>query len=144
MNARLGWVLAALALGLGYVFYGWQGVVLGATIVTFWLLLQFSRALRVMRGAAQSPVGHVASAVMLNAKLRPGLRMMDVVQLTRSLGEAVSDQPEVWRWRDAGGAAVLVTLVGGRVTAWQLERLEQEEASRAPADAPAKESPPSS
>jgi uncharacterized protein (DUF58 family) len=122
VSARVGWTIAALAIAVGYTTYGWPGVVLGVTIVVFWLLLSFSRAMRVMRGAAHAPVGHVPSAVMLNAKLRAGMRLLDIVQLTRSLGEAVSDQPEVWRWRDEGGAAVRVTLVRGRVTHWALER----------------------
>jgi hypothetical protein len=124
MNPWIGWTLALLAIALGWAVYGWRGVALGVTIVVFWLLLQWSRAMRVMRGAATSPVGYVPSAVMLNAKLHPGLRMMEVVQLTKSLGEAVSDQPEIWRWRDPGGAVVQVTFVNGRVGAWALERPE--------------------
>jgi hypothetical protein len=122
VNVWIGWALAVLAVALGWMLYGWRGVLLAVTMIVFWLLLQFSRALRAMRQAAQSPVGHVASAVMLNAKLKPGLKLMDVVQLTRSLGEAVSDQPEVWRWRDGGGITVDVTFVGGRITTWKLER----------------------
>ena len=79
----------------------------------FWLLLQFSRALRVMRLAAQAPVGQVASAVMLHAALRDGMRLMEVITLTRSLGRKVGDAPETFAWRDASGAAVVVEFVDG-------------------------------
>jgi hypothetical protein len=46
-------------------------VVLAVTVVVFWLLLQFSRALRVMRRPPARPVGTVPNAVMLHARLRP-------------------------------------------------------------------------
>ena len=65
-------MLAALA--AGYVGYGWPGVVLALTVVVFWLLLQFSRALRTLRNAASGPVGQVASAVMLHSRLKAGMR----------------------------------------------------------------------
>ena len=64
MSAKLGWGLALLATALGYHFFGWRGVALAASGMVFWLLLQFSRAMRVMKTAAQSPVGTVPSAVM--------------------------------------------------------------------------------
>ena len=70
MNPTIGWGLAALAIAAGYVGWGWRGVVLGVTVIVFWLLLQFSRSLRVLRNAADAPVGHVASAVMLHGKLQ--------------------------------------------------------------------------
>jgi UPF0716 family protein affecting phage T7 exclusion len=69
MSTIAGWALATPAVVAGYVGYGWRGVLLAATFIVSWLLLQFSRALRVMRLAAQAPVGHVASAVMLHAGL---------------------------------------------------------------------------
>jgi len=46
MNAFVGWLLAAAVLAIGYVQWGWPGVVLAVTMIVFWLLLQFSRALR--------------------------------------------------------------------------------------------------
>jgi hypothetical protein len=125
VNPWIGWALAVLAIAFGYTLYGWQGVLLGVTMVVFWLLLQFSRLLRVMRGAAQAPVGHVASAVMLNAKLHEGQRLVDIIQLTHSLGLRVSEEPEVWCWRDDSGASVSVTFANGRVRSWSLERPPQ-------------------
>jgi hypothetical protein len=122
MDPRWGWPLAVLAVGLGYVQWGWQGVLLGITLVCFWLLLQFSRAMRVMRGATQSPVGYVKSALMMSTKLRAGMKMIDVVTMTKSLGAQVSETPEVWRWHDEGGDAVALTFEGGRLARWVLER----------------------
>jgi hypothetical protein len=122
MSAALGWVLAALATALGYMVYGWPGVALAASAMVFWLLLQFSRAMRVMRVAGQAPIGTVPSAVMLQAKMRAGLRLMDIILLTRSLGEKLADDPETFRWRDPGGDTVEVELVGGRVRTWRFHR----------------------
>lgn len=124
--ARWGWVLAAVGIALGYARFGWQGAVLGITVVVFWLLLQFSRAMRVMRIAGQSPVGQVDNAVMLDARLKPGLRLIDILALTRSLGERVAMDEgvdtEQWRWTDSGGAQLVVTLRQGRCVAHEVRR----------------------
>ena len=48
MNAWTGWALAALGVAVGWTQWGGQGVVLATTVVVFWLLLQFSRSVRVM------------------------------------------------------------------------------------------------
>jgi uncharacterized protein (DUF58 family) len=124
MNQIVAWVLALVALAVGYRFYGWPGIVLAVTVIAFWLVLQFSRTLRVMRMAAQSPVGHVANAVMFNAKLSVGLRLPQVIALTKSLGRKVVDAPvETWAWADAGGDEVQVQLdASGRCRQWQLKR----------------------
>jgi uncharacterized protein (DUF58 family) len=132
----IGWGLAVSAVAAGYALYGWPGVALAFTIVVFWLLLQFSRALRAMRAAAGRPVGTVASAVMLQSKLQKGLRLMDVIQLTRSLGHKAGENPEAWRWADEGGATVTVSFVDGRCTAWALSRAD------AAATAPSSPTPP--
>ena len=130
MNPIVGWVLAALAVALAWQKYGWQGAAFAGTLVVFWLLLQFNRSLRAMRNASESPVGHVDSAVMLNAKLQPRMSMLEIVKLTRSLGRRTggSDgndrEPEVWTWADDGGSHVEVTFVGGRCTRWTLHRPE--------------------
>jgi len=125
MSATWGWALALLAVALGWVQWGWQGVVLAVSVIVFWLLLQFSRALRVMRQAAGAPVGHVDSAVMLHAKLRTGMRLMDIIPLTRSLGQMAPPEagaPETFTWTDASGATVRVEMAAGRLRQWTLER----------------------
>ncbi len=124
MNAALGWALAVAAVAVGYAVYGWPGVVLAFSVIVFWLLLQFSRALRVLRTAGSNPVGSVANAVMFNAKLNKGMRLPDVLKLTRSLGRRIgeSETPEVWAWADEAGDEVQVQLQGGLVVGWQLAR----------------------
>ena len=120
--ATIGWVLAVAAAAVGYVGYGWRGVLLAITVIVFWLLLQFSRALRVMRLAAQAPVGQVPSAVMLHAGLHAGMPLMDVVKLTHSLGRKVREVPETFAWRDESGAQVEVEFASGRCQTWRLTR----------------------
>ncbi|MCW5661215.1 MAG: hypothetical protein KIT60_26230 [Burkholderiaceae bacterium] len=121
-NPILGWALAALAVAIGYAQWGWQGVVLAVTMIVFWLLLQFSRALRVLRRAGAAPVGQVPNAVMLHAKLQRGQRLPQVLAVTKSLGTKVSDDPETFEWRDAGGDAVRIELRDGKVDRWTLLR----------------------
>ena len=120
--AWLGWGLAAAAVAVGYAGYGWPGVVLALGVVVFWLLLQFNRALRALRLASGRPVGQVPNAVMLHARLRTGLRLTQVLALTRSLGRRIADDPETFAWRDEAGDEVQVELHQGRVRAWRLQR----------------------
>jgi hypothetical protein len=125
MNAKLGWALALAAFVAGYVGYGWRGAALALTAVVFWLLLQFSRSLRVLRAAAGRPVGSVDSAVMLHARLHAGMRLPQILKLTRSLGTKLADEPdETFAWADAGGDSVQVQLREGRLAAWTLHRAE--------------------
>ena len=125
VNAWASWGLAAAALVAGYAAYGWRGLVLALSVIVFWLLLQFSRSLRLLRQAAQAPVGHVASAVMLQSRLSMGMRLADVIKMAGSLGQKLRESPETWAWRDAGGVAVEVELDGnGRCARWTLRRSE--------------------
>ena len=140
MNPLIGWILVVLALVVGAYGYGWPGVVFAVTVIVFWMLLQFNRVLRTMRRASEAPVGHVDSAVMLQARLRPGLPMLQVVKAANSLGRRVSETPEVWAWADASGAQVAITFEGGRCQHWALTRTEPADAgaeSAAPAPSPA-------
>ncbi len=109
MNPFLGWALALMALAVGWDGYGWPGVAMAVSVIVFWLILQFNRAVRVMKNANETPVGHVVSVVMLNAKLKVGMPMIQVVALTRSLGKKVADTPETYLWTDAGGLELVVT-----------------------------------
>jgi hypothetical protein len=124
MNPVVGWSLAAVAIVAGYFGWGWPGVALGLTVITFWLLLQFNRAVRVMRAAGGRPVGLVKSAVMLQAGLVENLTMLQMLQRTGSLGERLGQdtEPERWRWHDAGGDAVVTDWQGGRLRSWSLVR----------------------
>jgi hypothetical protein len=126
LSAAIGWGLALAALVVGYVAYGWPGLALAVTVIVFWMLLQFSRALRAMRQASGRPVGQVDNAVMLHARLRTGLRLVEVLKLTRSLGTPLHTGLQVvdesFAWVDAAGDRVEVDLHQGRVTAWRLLR----------------------
>jgi hypothetical protein len=122
MNPVVGWGLAAAAFAVGWFGDGWRGAALAFTVVVFWLLIQFNRSVRVMRDAGRAPIGHVPSAVMLHAKLEPGLPMLQIVALTKSLGRRVSESPEAWAWSDDSGAEVRIVFGDGRCTGWSLRR----------------------
>jgi hypothetical protein len=132
MNAIVGWGLAVLAVAAGWWGYGWQGVVMAISVIVFWLLLQFSRAMRAMKAAATSPKGRVGSAVMLNARLKAGMTLMQVIALTESLGEQVSESPETWAWSDEGGSRVSLVFEGAKLQSWQLVRPEDKAESPTP------------
>lgn len=126
MNPWLGWALAAVFVALAWQTYGWQGALFAASTVVFWLLLQFSRVMRAMRLAGQAPVGRVDSAVMLQAKLRPGMSMLQVIGLTKSLGRKLDtgdakDQDD-WAWSDEGHSTVRLCFVRGKLARFELER----------------------
>ena len=121
-SPMVGWGLAILSIAAGYVGWGWPGVLLGVTVVVFWLLLQFSRSLRVLKNAAGKPVGHVDSAVMLHSKLKTGMTLLQVLNLTRSLGSRLSDTPERWGWVDPGGACVQLQFDAAKLQSWELMR----------------------
>jgi hypothetical protein len=93
---------------------------------------------QVLKRAANRPIGHVDSAVMLNAKLRGGMTLMHVIAMTRALGALQSPkdtQPEIFRWTDGSASHVTCTFAGGKLTQHELTRPE----SNGPAatDAPA-------
>lgn len=123
MNPTTGWALAGAALLTAYLAYGLPGVALAFTVIVFWLLLQLGRVLRVMRRAGQAPVGSVPSAVMLHARLREGMTMLELLPLAGSLGRAEDGpEPEVYLWQDADGSRVRAVFVNGRLQRWTLER----------------------
>lgn len=127
MNPWIGVGLALLALLAGGTLLGWQGVIFAMTGIVFWLLLQMSRLMRVMKVAGAAPMGSVGNAVMLNAKLNVGMKLVDLIGLAGSLG--VKQAPETFVWRDPGGDAVQVRLVKGKLVEWQLVRAAETGAS---------------
>jgi len=123
-------VIGLVLLGVAYRSYGWSGVALVGGALVMYLLLHLNRAIQVLRRAADRPVGSVASAVMLNAKLKPRATLLHVMALTRALGELRTPkdaQPEIYRWTDASGSWVDATFVGGRLSEWRLVRPETPE-----------------
>ncbi len=128
------WVIGAVLMALAYQKMGWPGAVMVLGGVMFWMLLHFTRMMTVLKRASGQPMGHVASAVMLNAKLKKGVNLLHVMALTRSIGLLQSEkdaQPEVYRWQDAGGSHVTCSLTNGKLQSWELYR------PPVPADTPA-------
>lgn len=124
MNPWIGVGLALAGLVLGGVLLGWQGVIFATTGIIFWLLLQISRLMRVMKTAGAAPLGSVANAVMLNSKLHAGMKLVDLISLAGSLG--AKQAPETFVWRDGGGDAVEVVLRKGKLAEWRLIRASGE------------------
>lgn len=119
-------LLALAALGfLGYRAYGWAGLALAGGALVMWALLNMSRMLVVLRRTAQSPVGSVASAVMLHARLERGMPLLKVLALTRALGQMLSapgNEPVQYQWTDASQASVRCNFAHGRLADWELLR----------------------
>ena len=117
--------------------YGWGGVALVSGGILMWVLLHFNRMMTALRRAADRPIGYVDSAVMLNAKLQPGVTLLHVVSMTRSLGELRSPkdtQPEIYRWTDGTESHVTCEFNGGKLVKWELVRPAAEpDASAGPA-----------
>jgi hypothetical protein len=114
----------ALLVG-GWRAYGWGGIALVLGGVVMWVLLHFNRVTRVLTKAADQPVGHVGSAVMLNARLKPRVNLLHVVAITQALGERLSPpgrDPEVYRWTDDSASSVTCEFVRGKLVKWELAR----------------------
>lgn len=129
--------LALLALAVGYAVWGWRGLALALTMIVFWLLLQLTRTLRLLRRASGRPLGQVGNAVMLHARLTRGMPLPAVLKLTGSLGRKVAAEPESFAWTDGGGDTVRVELAQGCVSGWTLVRGAAAEAPVSPAGASA-------
>ena len=112
--------------------YQWAGVAVASGAVVMWILLHFTRMVTVLSRAANRPVGHVGSAVMMNAKLKKGVNLMHVIAMTKSLGERLSAenaQPEVFKWTDEGESFVTCTFKDGKLIQWDMTRPELAEAA---------------
>ena len=116
-----------LIVGMAWRAYSWPGVALAAGGIVMFLLMHLNRTMQVLKRAADQPIGYVPSAVMLNAKLKPGVTLLHVVAMTRSLGELRSPkdtQPERYRWTDAGKSWVDAEFQDGKLREWSLTRPE--------------------
>jgi len=124
-----------LIVGLAWRAYGWPGVAFAAGAIVMFLLMHFNRTMQVLKRAANQPIGYVASSVMLNAKLKPGVTLLHVIAMTRSLGELHSPkdtQPELYRWTDGGGSWVDAEFQDGKLRQWSLTRPEAEDSAYQP------------
>jgi hypothetical protein len=116
-------LLAGAAVIVGWWSYGWQGLVLAFTLIVFWTILQFNRATRVMRNAAQRPIGTIDSVTMVQARLETGLTLLEVLPITGSLGVKLNDRDE-WQWTDAGGNDIVLVFRRGVLVRWAVARAE--------------------
>jgi hypothetical protein len=120
-------VVGLALIALGWRAGGWGGVAFAVGGIVMYLLIQFNRMMAVMRRAARRPKGHVGSAVMLNAKLKPGVSLLHVMAMTDSIGEPLSapdEQPEIFRWTDGTDSSVTCEFTDGKLVKWDLHRPE--------------------
>ncbi len=119
------WIIGAALVAVSYQKYGWPGVAVVVGGLVMWGLLHFTRMMSVLKRAANAPMGHVGSAVMLNAKLKKGVNLLHVMALTRSIGLLQTEkdaQPEVYRWTDGGLSHVTCNFMNGKLQSWELYR----------------------
>lgn len=132
---------SVVLIAAAYQAYSWGGVAVAMGALVMWLLLHFTRMMQVLKRAANRPIGYVGSAVMLNAKLRPGMTLLHVVAMTKSLGELQSPkdaQPELYRWTDGTQSHVTAEFHGGKLKEWVLVRpVQDDEAQSGPTVSPA-------
>jgi len=138
MNHRLRPLLfPALALAIAYAAwqaYGWKGLILAALMISFWLLLHFTKLMRLLHAAAKRPMGHVRNARILHGQLKKGMPQVEVVRRTLSLGARHTEpgrDPEVLEWGDEKGDAVICTFFQGRLHSFELRPHQAEEAGAA-------------
>jgi len=130
-------------LAVAFNTYGMKGIAVVGGGLVMWLLLHFTRMMTVLKRASDRPVGYVGSAVMLNAKLKPGVNLLHVVAMTRALGEQLSGKgtdTETYRWTDGSHSYVDCVFVSGKLTTWQMTRpvaADEAEATNTPAASPA-------
>ncbi len=145
MNLQRIFIPIGAAAMVAYAWYAWggQGVAIVVGGIVMWMLLHFTRMTQALRRAADQPIGWVASAVMLDIKLKPGLSLLHVIGMTRSLGQLLSDkdvQPEIYRWTDNGDATVTCEFANGRLVKWTMQRPPEEGAGQG-GEAPPVKSP---
>ena len=120
-------LLSVTALALTYLawrHYGAPGLLLAVLVLSFWLLLQFTKLMRLLRTVGARPLGRVPDAAALHARLKPGMAMVDVLRLTLSLGQLRTPpdtDPEQRCWADGTGQAVVGTFEHGRLASFELE-----------------------
>ncbi|MDO8279632.1 MAG: glycerate kinase [Burkholderiaceae bacterium] len=127
-------IFGILLIGGSYTAYGWAGIAVVSGGILMWVLLHFTRLMNVLKRASDRPIGYVGSAVMLNAKLKPGFTLMHVIAMVRALGLQLSPkdaQPEIYRWTDGSDSYVTCEFLNGKLVKWELVR------PSAPAEAPA-------
>lgn len=126
-------VAAVALLMVGYSNRGWGGFMLVLGAIVFVVLLYLTRVMKVLKAASSAPKGRISSAVMINSRLKEGMSLLQVVQMTRSISEPQGDpnaSQTCHRWTDPGGAWVDAIFVDGKLKQWQMGRPESTEATQ--------------
>ncbi len=117
----------AMAVALSYAAwrsYGVPGLLLAVLMLSFWLLLHFTKLMRLLRTVAARPMGRTSDAEALRTRLKPGMAMVDVIRLTLSIGQLRTPpdtEPEERHWLDDTGQAVVCRFEHGRLVSFRLE-----------------------
>lgn len=121
------WLFPALAAALAYAAwrsYGWPGLILAVLMLSFWLLLHFTKLMRLLRTVADRPMGRVRDANALAQHLKHGMPLVNVMRMTLSIGllrSLPNTDPEVRTWSDEAGRAAVCTFEHGRLVSFRLE-----------------------
>jgi len=112
----------ALVLALSYAgwkSYGWQGLLLALLMSSFWVLLHFTKLMRLLRAAATRPLGEVQDVRALQGRLRPGMPMHEVIRQSACLGKREAGEAngstEDFVWHDAQGRTLRLRFDHGRL-----------------------------
>jgi len=117
----------AMALALSYAAWrshGLPGLLLAVLMLSFWLMLHFTKLMRLLRTVAARPMGRARDAAALHARLKPGMAMVDVIRLTLSIGQLRTPpdtEPEERHWADDTGQVVVCRFEHGRLASFRLE-----------------------
>jgi hypothetical protein len=115
-----------MAIALSYAAwrsYGLPGLLLAVLMLSFWLMLHFTKLMRLLRTVAARPMGRTRDAAALHARLKPGMAMVDVIRLTLSIGHLRTPpdtESEERLWADDTGQAVVCRFEHGRLVSFQL------------------------
>ena len=129
----------ALALALclaAWRSYGAQGLLLAVLMISFWVLLHFTKLMRLLRAAAARPMGAVGDVPALQAQLRLGMPLHEVIRRTGCLGDRLGDASaaagahERFAWCDAQGRSLQLDFEHGR-----LSRIERQDSPTPPENA---------
>ena len=112
--------------------YGWAGVAVVTGGIVMWVLLHYTRLVNVLRRAADRSPALASGRIDISA---PGLGTLCSSKALGALQSPKDEQPEVFRWTDAGESHVTCTFTNGRLTQWALHRPSV--ADEPPASAPA-------
>jgi len=111
--------------------YGAQGLLLAVLMLSFWVLLHFTKLMRLLRAAASRPIGAVAEVPTLQSQLRLGMALHDVIRRTACLGERLNEpvgaDVESFCWSDEKGRRLLLRFEAGR-----LRQIDRQDANPVP------------